>query len=38
VAYLKDSEGFFSDEIVDKEDRNKLYIGEAIVNNEDSFD
>ena len=29
VDYLRDTEGFFADDIVDKEDRTKLYINEA---------
>lgn len=37
VAYLKDSEGFFADEIVQKEDRQKLYAGEVDIKSEDDL-
>jgi len=31
VTYLKNSEGFFADEIISKEERGKIYAGETVV-------
>ena len=38
MAYLRDSEGFFADEIINVEDRKKLYVGEAILNSQSNGD